>query len=84
MALEEFVDENKKIPQVVPNYNLGSNAVLFSGTVDLMINNEKYTIKLKMAEVLVTRIPVILPGNFSFLKVSRKQVCTPGYKWEQK
>ena len=82
--LKNFVDENKKIPQVVPNYNLGKDAVLFSGTVDLMINDKKYTIKLKMAKVLVTQIPVILPGDFSFLKVSRKQVCTPVYKGEQK
>ena len=35
MAREEFVDENGIIPQVLPNYNLGKDDILFSGTVDL-------------------------------------------------
>ena len=36
MAREEFVDENGIIPQVLPNYNLGKDDILFSGTVDLL------------------------------------------------
>ena len=35
MAREEFVDENGIIPQVLANYNLGKDDILFSGTVDL-------------------------------------------------
>ena len=86
MALEEFVDEKGNIPQVVPDYNLGKDDILFCGTVDLMTNDKEYAIRSKITEVLATRIPGILPDDFSFVKVSRKQVCTPackeGHKWD--
>ena len=43
-------------------------------------------IRTKITEVLASRIPGILPEDFSFVKVSRKQVCTPackrGQKWD--
>ena len=85
-ALEEFVDEKGNIPQVVPDYSLGKDDVLFCGTVDLMTNDKEYAIRSKITEVLATRIPGILPDDFSFVKVSRKQVCTPackeGHKWD--
>ena len=42
MALEEFVDEKGNIPQVVPDYNLRKDDILFSGTVDLMTNDKEY------------------------------------------
>ena len=71
MALEEFVAEKGNIPQVVPDYNLGMDDILFCGTVDLMTHDK---------EVLATRTPGIFPDDFSFVKVSRKQVCTPACK----
>ena len=86
MALEEFVNEKGNIPQVVPDYNLGKEDILFCGTVDLMTNDKEYAIRSKITEVLATRIPGILPDDFSFVKVSRKQVCSPvckeGHKWD--
>jgi len=86
MAREESVDEKGNIPSVVPDYNLGKEDILFCGTVDLMTNDKEYAIRSKITEVLATRIPGILPDDFSFVKVSRKQVCTPackeGHKWD--
>ena len=86
MALEEFVDEKGNIPQVVPDYNLGKEDILFCGTVDLMTNDKEYAIRSKITEVLATRIPGTLPDDFFFVKVTRKQVCTPackeGHKWD--
>lgn len=41
MAREEFVDENGIIPQVLPNYNLGKDDILFSDTVDLLSNDKE-------------------------------------------
>ncbi|XP_068734520.1 uncharacterized protein [Montipora capricornis] len=84
MAREEFVDENGIIPQVLPNYNLGKDDILFSGTVDLLSNDKEDAIRTKITEVLASRIPGILPEDFSFVKVSRKQVCTPACKGGQK
>lgn len=86
MGHEEFMDENGSIPQVLPNYNLGKDDILFSGTVDLMTNDKENAIKATITEVLTSRIPGILPDNFSFVKINRKQVCTPackeGQKWD--
>jgi len=61
---EEFMDENGSIPQFLPNYNLGKDDILFSGTVDLMTNDEEDAIKAKITEVLTSRIPGILPDDF--------------------
>ena len=86
MACEEFIDENGIIPQVLPNYNLGKDDILFSGTVDLLSNNKEDAIRTKITEVLASGIPGILLEDFSFVKVSRKQVCTAackeGQKWD--
>ena len=86
MALEEFIDEKGNIPKCFLNYNIGKDDILFSGTVDVMTNDKEDAIKAKITEVLTSRIPDILPEDFSFVKVSRKQVCTPackeGHKWD--
>ena len=86
MACEEFIDENGIIPQVLPNYNLGKDDILFSGTVDPLSNNKEDAIRTKITEVLASGIPGILLEDFSFVKVSRKQVCTAackeGQKWD--
>lgn len=86
MGREEFMDENGSISQVLPNYNLGKDDILFSGTVDLMTNDKEDAIKGKITEVLTSRFPGILPDDFSFVKINRKQVCTPackeGQKWD--
>ena len=80
VAREEFFDEKGNIPQVVPNYNLGKEDILFCGTIDLMTNDKEYAVRSKISEVQATQTPGILPDDFSFVKVSRKQVCTPASK----
>ena len=66
MTLEKFVDEKGNIPQVVPDYNLGKEDILFWGTVDLMTNDKEYAIRSKITEVLATRTPGTLPDDFFF------------------
>ena len=46
-----------------PIPNLVEGNILFPGTVDLMTNDNKYTIK--TTEVLATQIPGIMPEDFS-------------------
>lgn len=67
MALEELVDEKGNIRQVVPDYNLGKDDILFCGTADLMTNDKEYAIRSKITAVLATQIPGILPDDFSFV-----------------
>ena len=86
MACEEFIDENGIIPQVLPNHNLGKDDILFSGTVDPLSNHKEDAIRTMITEVLASGIPGILLEDFSFVKVSRKQVgtaaCKEGQKWD--
>ena len=86
MGREEFADESGNIPPVLPNYIIGKSDVLFAGTVDLMTNDKEDAIRRKVVEVLASRIPGVLPEDFSFVKVTRKEVCTPackeGHKWD--
>jgi len=49
-----------------------------------MTNDKEYVIRSKVTEVLATKIPGILPDDFSFFKVSRKQACIPACKKVQK
>jgi len=51
MACGEFFDENGIIPQVLPNYNLGKDDILFSGTVDLLSNDKEDAMRTKITEV---------------------------------
>lgn len=86
MDIGEFGDENGKIPDVLPNYNLGKDDILFSGTLDLMTDDKEEAIRSKIVEVLSSRLPGITPMDFSFVKVCRKQVSTPackqGHRWD--
>ena len=61
--------------------------MIFSSLVLLIFclsNDKEDAIRTKITEVLASRIPGILPEDFSFVKVSRKQVCTPACKGGQK
>jgi len=86
MDPEEFADENGTVPDILPNYNLGKDDVLFSGTLDLMTSDKEDEIRSKIKEVLQSRIPNVSSLDFSFVKVCRKQVSTPaikqGHRWD--
>ena len=51
-----------------------------SGAVDLSTNDEESDIRLKIWQVLVTRVPDIMSDDFEFVKVLRKMVITPVVK----
>lgn len=82
----EFCDEDGIIPSIIPNYSLGKDDILFSGTVDLMTDDNETAIKSKIVEVLQTRIPGIKTTDFTFVKVVRKLISSPAcredHKWD--
>ena len=47
-----------------------------SGAVDLSTNDKESDIRLKIWQVLVTRVPDIMSDDFEFVKVLRKMVIT--------
>ena len=83
---EDFADNDGNIREVIPDYSIGKDDVLFTETVDLMTNDKEDTIRSKLVDVFKTRISGLKPNDFSFVKVSRKIVSTPackdGHKWD--
>ena len=49
-AFEKFVNEKGNIPQVVPDYNLGNEGIVFCVTVDIMTNIKEYAIRSSKTE----------------------------------
>ena len=82
----DFADDDGNIPLVIPDYTLGKDDVLFTGTVDLMTNDKENVIRSKLVDVFSSRISGLNATDFSFVKVSRKIVSTPackeGHKWD--
>ena len=83
---DDFTDNDGNVAKVIPDYNIGKDDVLFTGTVDLMTSDKEDTIRSKLVDVFKTRISGLSPNDLSFVKVSRKIVSTPackeGRKWD--
>jgi hypothetical protein len=82
MDPKEFSDEDGP-PNILPNYALGNDNILFTGFVDLFTNDKEDDIRKKIVEVLDSRV-TLTPFDFDFVKVTRKQVTTPAVKKEHK
>jgi hypothetical protein len=83
---DDFAGNDGNIPEVIPDYSIGKDDVLFTGTVDLMTNDKEDAIRSKLVDVFRSRISGLKANDFSFVKVSRKVVSTPackeGHKWD--
>jgi hypothetical protein len=84
---DDFASNDGNIPEVIPDYSIGKDDVLFTtGTVDLMTNDKEDAIRSKLVDVFRSRISGLKANDFSFVKVSRKVVSTPackeGHKWD--
>ena len=83
---DDFTDNDGNVAKVIPDYSIGKDDVLFTGTVDLMTSDKEDTIRSKLVDVFKTRISGLSPNDLSFVKVSRKIVSTPackeGHKWD--
>ncbi len=83
---DEFADNDGNVPDIIPDYSIGTDDVLFTGTVDLMTNDKEDTIRSKVVDVFRSRISGLNVNDISFVKVSRKIVSTPackeGHKWD--
>ena len=59
------------------DYSITKDDVLFSGTVDVMTDNNERLIREKICKVINIRLPNVTEVDFDFVKVSRKTVSTP-------
>ena len=81
---EDFADHDGNVPKVLPDYSVGKDDILFSGTVDLMTNDKEDAIRSKLVDVFKSRISELKANDFSFVKVSRKMISTPACKEDHK
>ena len=65
---------------LLQDYPMTKDDICMSGAVDLSTNDKESDIRLKIWQVLVTRVPYIMSDDFEFVKVLRKMVITPVVK----
>lgn len=65
---------------LLQDYQMTKEDICMSGAVDLSTNDKESEIRLKIWQVLVTRVPEIMSDDFEFVKVLRKMVITPVVK----
>ena len=76
--VSEIVEESLEPSSgIIPDYSITKDDVLFSGTVDLMTDDNEQLLREKICKVICVRLPNVTELDFDFVKVSRKTVSTP-------